>query len=100
MHSVSEMRKSCENIDTTKLSEDEEIALIMRRQKVAKMWKVEVCLRRMFDLGDDVEKINDLAEVMAQYRKCWDTVTIYVIMSKNCNTCISHSQLRDFHQSM
>jgi hypothetical protein len=62
------MRKSCENVPPN-LTEKEEVALILRRQKVARMWKVEVCMRRMFDMGDDVEVIEHLAEVMSSYSK-------------------------------
>jgi hypothetical protein len=69
LHRVTELVKDCQSTTPTNQSEKEEVTLILKRQRVAKLVQAEVSLRRMLDLGDSEEYVKAQETLINTFRE-------------------------------
>ena len=64
-----EMVKECQSPDTIHRSEKEEVSMILKRQRVAKLLQIDISLRKLLDLEVTDDYIQEQEALITSFSK-------------------------------
>lgn len=71
-----DMVKECQVLDKANQSEKEEVSMILRRQRVAKLLQIEISLRQLLDLDVTDDYIQEQQGLITSFSKLFLIIII------------------------